>query len=101
MKISHLVGGLMVAGFAAAAAAQAQPDAFAPADCTMERLQPKAPRGTTITAAAMVEAAERVPAHCRIEGSSESPGNRVNFRLGLPLRWNGKFYFQGVGGLGG
>jgi feruloyl esterase len=28
-------------------------------------------------------------------------GNEVNFRLGLPDNWNGKFYFQGVGGLGG
>ena len=101
MKIAHLVGGLILAGSAAAAAAQAQTDAFAPADCTVDRLQPKAPRGTTITAAAMVEAAEHVPAHCRIDGYSESPGNRVNFRLGLPVRWNGKFYFQGVGGLAG
>jgi feruloyl esterase len=30
------------------------------------------------------------------------PGNEVNFRLGLPTTgWNGKFYFSGVGGLGG
>jgi len=101
MKMAHLVGGLILAGSAAAAAAQAQTDAFAPTDCTIDRLQPKAPRGTTITAAAMVEAAERVPAHCLIDGYSESPSNRVNFRLGLPMRWNGKFYFQGIGGLGG
>ena len=25
----------------------------------------------------------------------------MNFRLGLPERWNGKYYFVGVGGLGG
>ena len=25
----------------------------------------------------------------------------MNFRLGLPRQWNGKFYFQGVGGLAG
>jgi feruloyl esterase len=29
------------------------------------------------------------------------PGNEVNFRLGLPVLWNGKFYFAGVGGTGG
>ncbi len=32
---------------------------------------------------------------------SRRPGNEVNFRLGLPERWNGKYYFVGVGGLGG
>jgi feruloyl esterase len=101
MKIAHVLGGLILAGSAAAGAVQAQGDAFSPADCTVDRLQPKAPRGTTITAAAMVEAAERAPAHCRVDGYAESPGNKVNFRLGLPVRWNGKFYFQGVGGLGG
>ena len=99
--MTGFVAALGLAGSAAAAVLQAQGDAFAPADCTVERLQAKAARGTTITAAAMVDAAERVPAHCRVDGHTESPGNTVNFRLGLPVRWNGKFYFQGVGGLAG
>ena len=30
-----------------------------------------------------------------------TPGNTVNFRLGLPAAWNGKFFFEGVGGFGG
>ena len=78
-----------------------QNGALSAQQCTIEALQPKAPAGTTITAAAMVEAADGVPAHCRVDGHADSPGNTVNFRLGLPMQWNGKFYFQGVGGLGG
>jgi feruloyl esterase len=83
---SHLVG---------------QSGALSAGQCTIESLQPKAPAGTTITAAAMADAADRIPAHCRIDGHADSPGNTVNFRLGLPVTWNGKFYFQGVGGLAG
>ena len=78
-----------------------QSGALARDQCTIGTLQQKAPAGTTITAAAMVEAVDRIPAHCRVDGHADSPGNSVNFRLGLPLQWNGKFYFQGVGGLGG
>jgi feruloyl esterase len=98
MKIASLAGGLLLGGYVAL---QAQADAFVPADCTIERLQGKAPKGTTITAASLVDATDRVPAHCRVDGHTASPGNTVNFRLGLPVRWNGKFYFQGVGGLAG
>lgn len=70
-------------------------------DCTVAALQAKAPTGTTITAATIVEAAGDQPPHCRVDGHVAVPGNEVNFRLGLPAGWNGKFYFQGVGGLGG
>ena len=73
-----------------------------PADaCTPAQLQQKAPRDTTITAATIVEAANNLPRYCRVDGHVAVPGNTVNFRLGLPVGWNGKFYFQGVGGLGG
>jgi feruloyl esterase len=70
-------------------------------DCSLQSIQAKAPRGTTITAAAVVAAADKAPAYCRVEGHVAVPGNEVNFRLGLPDGWNGKFYFSGVGGLGG
>ena len=36
-----------------------------------------------------------------MDGHAASTGNTVNFRLGLPEGWNGKFLFLGVGGLGG
>jgi len=72
-----------------------------PTDCTVAALQALAPKGTTITAATMVAAAGRVPSHCLVDGQATSVGNQVNFRLGLPREWNGKFFFVGVGGLGG
>ena len=31
------------------------------------------------------------PRFCQVDGHAASPGNEVNFRLGLPERWNGKF----------
>lgn len=70
-------------------------------DCSVAAVQAKAPAGTTITAAAIVPAAGTRPQYCRVDGHVAVPGNEVNFRLGLPDGWNGKFLFQGVGGLGG
>jgi feruloyl esterase len=75
--------------------------AIAAGDCTVATLQTKSPQGTTITAAAMVKADRNLPEYCRVDGHASSPGNEVNFRLGLPVTWNGKFLFTGVGGLGG
>lgn len=71
------------------------------AACDVAALQRLAPAGTVITAAALVAATGKEPAHCKVDGHAASPGNTVNFRLGLPSDWNGKFYFEGVGGLGG
>jgi feruloyl esterase len=71
------------------------------AECTVTAMQARAPKGTTITGAKIVEPLGRVPRHCLVDGHAASPGNEVNFRLGLPERWNGKYYFVGVGGLGG
>lgn len=70
-------------------------------ECSVAAIQAKAPPGTTITAAAIVPADGKRPQYCRVDGHVASPGNEVNFRLGLPDGWNGKFLFQGVGGLGG
>lgn len=70
-------------------------------ECSVAGIQAKAPAGTTITAAAVVAADGARPRYCRVDGHTTSSGNEVNFRLGLPDGWNGKFLFQGVGGLGG
>ena len=70
-------------------------------ECSVSAVQAKAPSGTTITGAAVVPAEGKRPQYCRVDGHTASPGNEVNFRLGLPDGWNGKFLFQGVGGLGG
>ena len=74
--------------------------------CSVESIQAGAPKDVTITSAAMVSspassAGAAAPAHCRVDGHVAVPGNQVNFRVGLPGNWNGKFYFSGVGGLGG
>ena len=71
------------------------------ADCAVPSLQMKAPTGTTITGATIVDASKGLPKFCQVDGHTATPGNEVNFRLGLPERWNGKYYFVGVGGLGG
>ncbi len=90
----------VLAGFAAPEA-QAPQSAPAASACEVVALQRIAPAGTIITAAALVPASATEPAHCKVDGHAASPGNTVNFRLGLPTDWNGKFYFEGVGGLGG
>ena len=69
--------------------------------CDVASLQQRAPAGTTLTAAVIVEAKDKQPRFCQVDGQVATPGNQVNFRLGLPERWNGKYYFVGVGGLGG
>ena len=70
-------------------------------DCDVASLQKKAPAGTTVTGAAVVPAQGKTPKYCRVDGHVATPGNEVNFRLGLPEGWNRKYYFVGVGGLGG
>lgn len=62
---------------------------------------------TTIESAVQVKASGSVPTYCKVEGCvqtkgvSGEPDNRVNFIVGLPIAWNGKFYFQGIGWLAG
>ena len=70
-------------------------------ECTVAAMQAKAPPGTTVTSGSVVDATESLPQYCRVDGRVATPGNEVNFRLGLPASWNGKFYFVGVGGLAG
>jgi feruloyl esterase len=90
---------LVVAGLGVRAAQQAESGAAT--ICTEAAVQSRAPAGTTITAAGFVAADGALPRYCRVDGHVAVPGNTVNFRLGLPEGWNGKLYFQGVGGLGG
>jgi feruloyl esterase len=90
----------VLAGFAAPEA-QAPRTAAPAAVCEVAALQRLAPAGPTITAATAVAAPADEPAHCKVDGHAASPGTTVNFRLALPSDWNGKFYFEGVGGLGG
>jgi feruloyl esterase len=101
MKLIYAVGvAAMILGLSVAGVAT-QSTGTPPSGCTVAELQAKAPAGTTVSSAALVQASGRLPRHCRVDGHVATPGNTVNFRLGLPENWNGKFYFQGVGGLGG
>jgi hypothetical protein len=79
----------------------AQQAAVSAAACTVAALQAKSPQGTTIVDAKIVEATDTVPQYCDLNGHATSVGNEVDFRLALPATWNGKFFFAGVGGLGG
>jgi len=94
LAVSVLVGALPARAATQSAAAGAT-------ECTVSAVQAKAPQGTTITSAAIVDATGKLPKYCRVDGHATSQGNEVNFRLGLPESWNGKFYFVGVGGTGG
>jgi feruloyl esterase len=69
--------------------------------CSVAALQSKAPSGTTITAAVTTPAKNETPEHCLVNGTVATPGNTVNFQVGFPAKWNGKFLFQGVGGFAG
>ncbi len=79
----------------------AEQEGVSATECTVAALQARAPQGTTIVEAAIVQAKDNLPEYCRVDGHASSQGNEVNFRLGLPAAWNGKFLFIGVGGLGG
>jgi feruloyl esterase len=52
----------------------------------------------TITSAAIVPASATVPEYCRVQGYVDT---EINFNLGLPTSWNGKFYHAGGGGFVG
>ncbi len=94
--------GIGLAGSHAGTASWQQGSSGLPADaCTVAALQARAPGDTTITAAAWVEATASAPRHCLVDGHVQTPGNTVRVRVGFPAAWNGKFYFQGVGGLAG
>jgi feruloyl esterase len=94
LAVSLLLGGVQ-------AHLASQDAANSSTECTVAAVQAKAPKGTTITAASVVAPEGNVPQHCRVDGHVAVPGNEVRFRLGLPNGWNGKYYFVGVGGLGG
>jgi tannase/feruloyl esterase len=98
MRLSCVV---TAAAFLGGLGGGARPGLAATPECTAAALQAKAPAGTTITAAAPVAAAGDLPAYCQVDGTVTTPGNSVNFRLGLPANWNGKLFFQGVGGFAG
>src|SRR5689334_2869849 len=101
MKLTLFAPALVIAVATAGVAVWADGEGTSAVTCTVGALQAKAPSGTTITAATVVAAKDRTPRYCQVDGHAATPGNEVNFRLGLPENWNGKYYFVGVGGTGG
>ena len=60
-----------------------------------------------ISKAAPVAASEKLPAYCRVDGvidartGVDGKSYGIGFALALPDAWNGRFLFQGGGGLNG
>jgi feruloyl esterase len=55
----------------------------------------------TVTSATDVPAAAPNPEYCDVRGSVDTGGNQARFRIQLPVNWNQKLLFYGVGGTGG
>jgi feruloyl esterase len=75
----------------------AERSGWATFDCTLSAIQSIAPAETTIVSATPIS----TPAYCDVIGyvTTTNPGpNQVNFELGLPTAWNGRFLFIGNGG---
>src|SRR6202171_5020434 len=75
-------------------------------DCKAPALAALGVPNMTITSATNVPAAAPNPQYCDVKGSVETSGegagpNSADFEAMLPANWNGKFIFNGVGGLAG
>src|SRR6202166_3248105 len=86
-------------------AAFANLPAFA-ADCNTAALTALGVPNMTITSASVVPAAAPNPEYCDVKGSVSTSGEgaepgSANFEVMLPVNWNQKFIFNGVGGLAG
>ena len=79
----------------------ASPTRSAAIDCSRSAIQSVAPSNTTITSA--TPQSDPV-SYCDVLGyvTTTNPGpNQVNFELGLPADWNGRFLFVRNRGFGG
>ena len=98
----------------AAVAATVTNKAITAADCTPERIGTSVVasaigepvRSVTLKAPAWVEAANNVPAHCRVDGSiapidTASTAKPINFSVVLPASWNRRAAQLGGGGMNG
>src|SRR6266852_8405561 len=75
-------------------------------DCKVAALSALSVPNMTITSATDVPAAAPNPQYCDVKGSVTTSGegagpNSAGFEAMLPANWNGKFIFNGVGGLAG
>ncbi len=75
-------------------------------DCQVATLSALGVPNMTITSATDVPAAPPNPEYCDVKGAVATSGegagsNSAGFESKLPANWNGKFIFNGVGGLAG
>jgi feruloyl esterase len=60
-----------------------------------------------IAAGGLMQASQPVPSHCLVKGQmfkrkgSDGRDYAIGFEMRLPTNWNGRFYYQGNGGLDG
>lgn len=60
-----------------------------------------------IAAGAVMQGDKAIPAHCLVKGrmherkGSDGRDYAIGFEMRLPVEWNGRFYYQGNGGLDG
>ena len=76
------------------------------ADCSTAGLTALKVPSMTIESATVVPAAAPNPEYCDVKGAVATSGDgadpgSANFEAKLPANWNGKFLFNGVGGLAG
>ena len=59
------------------------------------------PRNTTLTSATLKPATATAPAYCEVRGVIGPAPSVINFAVGLPGAWNGRFLLGGDGGFDG
>jgi feruloyl esterase len=97
----------IVTSFAFLVTAAAPLAAQAAADRCAALLKQRFDATSVVVQKAEQVAAGPVPAHCRVEGVIEPRTGRngkpyaIGFAVALPAEWNGRFLFQGGGGLNG
>src|SRR2546427_67484 len=79
----------------------AAPASAAMLNCTAATIIALGVPRMTVTAVTVVPAAAPNPEYCDVRGSVDTGGNSAGFRFQLPVNWNGKLLFYGVGGTGG
>jgi feruloyl esterase len=90
----------------AALACLAFANVSAAADCSTSALSALKIPSMTVSSATVVPAVAPNPEYCDVKGSLATSGEgagagSANFEIMLPQNWNGKFIFNGVGGLAG
>lgn len=68
--------------------------------CSVEQMRTLIGRNAEVSSVQVVSSTTSVREHCLVSGFFTGNG-RTGFRVGLPVQWNGKFLFLGVGGLAG